>query len=438
MRDAQGHQLTGANAEAAKHYDAALHAFTLAHGDAMAGFDAALQAAPDMPAALLGKGWGFAMSNDPTLVPRAAAIAESLRDKPLNAREQAHCAALERLARGERAGAVGVLDRHLMAYPRDILAHQYSALMDGFLGRFPWMRDRSARALPFWSADMPGYGAMLAVHGFGHEEAGDYERAEETSRQAAEYEPFSWWAHHTVSHVMEMTGRPQDGLGWMAAREKFWATDAHPNQGHIWWHRTMFHLELGQYDEALALHDGKLRETTRPLAVAMTNAAALLWRLDAIGHPVGDRWHYLADMWEGHADGRTLAFADLHAIMANLRAGQEARAEALLAHMRATAASGAEAAPTYTLAAIPIAEGLMAFHRGQFAACAEHLLPMRFDLWRIGGSHAQRDIVVWTLTESAIRAGMKDVALALAHERLAARPRSVPNRSFLRRAQALG
>ena len=28
---------------------------------------------------------------------------------------------------------------------------------------------------------------------------------------------------------------------------------------------------------------------------------------------------------------------------------------------------------------------------------------IRFDVWRIGGSHAQRDIVAWTLTEAAIR-----------------------------------
>jgi hypothetical protein len=52
------------------------------------------------------------------------------------------------------------------------------------------------------------------------------------------------------------------------------------------------------------------------------------------------------------------------------------------------------------------------------------LLPVRFDLWQIDGSHAQRDDVDWTLTEAAVRAGQRDVALSLAHERLATRPRS--------------
>ena len=65
------------------------------------------------------------------------------------------------------------------------------------------------------------------------------------------------------------------------------------------------------------------------------------------------------------------------------------------------------------------------------------LLPIRFDLWQIGGSHAQRDVVDWTLTEAALRAGQRDVALSLAHERLASRPRSAPNRRFLHHAEAL-
>ena len=137
----------------------------------------------------------------------------------MNDRERAHLAALRQAIDGARAEAVSLLDRHLMHYPFDLVAHQAAMLMDGLMGRFRWVRDRSARALPRWSTDMPGYGTMLAFHGFGCEEAGDYARAEDESRAAAELEPHSFWPHHTVSHVMEMTGRPEDGLGWMSARE---------------------------------------------------------------------------------------------------------------------------------------------------------------------------------------------------------------------------
>ena len=105
--------------------------------------------------------------------------------------------------------------------------------------------------------------------------------------------------------------------------------------------------------------------------------------------------------------------------------------------MRETAANGVEAAGLYRNVGIPIVEGLAAFHCGAYAEAVELLLPVRFDLWQIGGSHAQRDVIDWTLTEAAARAGQGDVAVSLAYERLATRPRSVPNRRFLHQAEAI-
>ena len=437
VQDAQGHHLSGATTEAGAAYDQAVRAFNLVCGDAVGLFDRARESAPEFAMAYLGKAWVFALANDPGLLTQAKALVETVRPLTLNEREQAHLAALSHLVQSAREAAVAVLDRHLMRYPFDLVAHQGAAITDGFLGRFHWVRDRSARALPFWSKDQPGYGTLLAMHGFGLEEAGDYTRAEDESREAAELEPLSFWPHHTVTHVMEMTGRPEDGLGWMAARQPLWSTPGHMNQVHLWWHKALFHLELGQYDAALALHDGPIRDTQRPLALSLTNATALLWRLDTLGCEIGERWQEQAELWESHADGKCLVFADIHAAMAELRCGREASVGRRLAAMRETAANGAEAAGLYRTVGIPIVEGLAAFHRGAYAEAVELLLPVRFDLWQIGGSFAQRDVVNWTLTEAAVRAGQRDIALSLAHERLASRPRSAPNRRFLRNAEAL-
>jgi hypothetical protein len=437
IEDAQGHHLSGATREAAAAYDQAVRAFNLVHGDAVGRFDAACNAAPEFVMAYLGKAWVFALANDPGLLTQAETLVETVRPLRLNEREQVHLAALTHLVRGARAAAVAVLDRHLMSCPFDVVAHQGAAITDGFLGRFHWVRDRSARALPFWSKNQPGYGTLLAMHGFGLEEAGDYTRAEDESRAAAELEPLSFWPHHTVAHVMEMTGRPEDGLGWMTAREALWSTPSHMNQVHIWWHKALFHLELGQHDAALALYDGPIRTTQRPIALSLTNATALLWRLDTLGVDTGDRWAEQADLWQDHADGKCLVFTDIHASIAQLRAGREALVERRLKTMRETASSGAEAAGLYRTVGIPIVEGFVAFHRGAYGDAVALLLPVRFDLWQIGGSYAQRDVVNWTLTEAGLRAGQRDVAVSLAHERLATRPRSAPNRRFLRRAEEI-
>ena len=436
-QDVHGHDLSGATTEAVTAYDQAVRAFNLVHGNAVGLFEEASQAAPDFAMAYLGKAWVFALANDPGLMTEAKALVETAGSLMLNERERAHRAALTHLVQGSRAAAVAVLDRHLMRYPFDLVAHQGAAVTDGFLGRFPWVRDRSARALPFWSKDQPGYGTLLAMHGFGLEEAGDYTRAEDESRAAAELEPLSFWPHHTVAHVMEMTGRPEDGLGWMAAREALWSSPGHMNQVHIWWHKALFHLELGQHDAALAIYDGPIRATQRPVALSLTNATALLWRLDMLGCGIGDRWRELAALWQGHADGKCLVFTDIHAAMAELQSGQEALVERRLEAMREASATTMEAAGLYRTVGIPIVEALAAFHRGAYLEAVELLLPVRFDLWRIGGSHAQRDVIDWTLTEAAVRAGQRDVAVSLAHERLATRSRSAPNRRFLRHAEAI-
>ena len=58
---------------------------------------------------------------------------------------------------------------------------------------------------------------------------------------------------------MEMQGRAQDGIGWMMAREPYWAGDDNFFKVHNWWHRALCHLDLGQVDEVLRLYDGPIR-----------------------------------------------------------------------------------------------------------------------------------------------------------------------------------
>jgi hypothetical protein len=383
----------------------------------------------------LGKAWLFALATDPGATAAVRPILRTARSLPMNQREAAHLAAIELARTGRHAAAVGVLDRVLFEHPRDILAQEAVFLLDLFLGRSRPLRDRPARALPLWRADSPGYAVLLGFHAFGLEETGDYTRAEDLARWVAEQEPLSFWAHHTVAHVMEMQGRPADGLDWMNVREALWSSDAHVTQTHIWWHKALFHLELGQHESALALYDGPLTATQRPLGVSLTNASALLWRLTLLGCDLGPRWEVLADLWEGRADGRCCVFTDLHAAMAELGAGRNTAVEQRLGWMRATAAGSDETAALYREVGLPLVEGFVAFHRGDYAGATERLLSVRFDTWRIGGSHAQRDIVDWTLAAAAILGRQRDMAIALAHERLALRPNSAVNRDLRLRAE---
>jgi len=80
--------------------------------------------------------------------------------------------------------------------------------------------------------------------------------------------------------------------------------------------------------------------------------------------------------------------------------------------------------------------GLLALERGDADGAADLIYPARAVARSFGGSHAQRDLIDWTLTEAALRGKRQTVAEALARERLAQRPHSGMNRQFLRRALA--
>jgi hypothetical protein len=437
IRDAQGHALSGATAEAVGHHDQAVRAFNLGCGNAIGLFQAAIEAAPDFVLAHIGRAWLFALATDPGALAMARTLADAVRGLTMNPREASLFAALDMTIQGTPLRATLALDRHLFDHPHDILAQEAGFLLDLFLGRTRALRDRPARALPLWASDMPGYGALRAFHAFGLEESGDYARAEDEARQAAVIDPLGFWPHHTVSHVMEMQGRPHDGLAWMREREALWATPEHVTQAHIWWHRALFHIELGETGEALDLLDGPIGATQLPLGVSLTNAAALLWRLSLLGCDVSGRWAPLVAIWQGHADGKCSVFCDLHALMAELGAGDGSAVERRLTWMRTTAASGLEAAACYRTVGLPLAEGLTAFSRGAYEQAAWHLHPVRLETVAIGGSHAQRDIMDLTLTEAALRGGLRDMAIGLAHERLALRPHSRVNQAFLQRAEGL-
>jgi hypothetical protein len=75
-------------------------------------------------------------------------------------------------------------------------------------------------------------------------------------------------------------------------------------------------------------------------------------------------------------------------------------------------------------------DGFAAFRLGDWAAAAELLWSARRIVNVFGGSHAQRDVIDWTLTEAALRGGIADMADGLVAERLALRPHSPVNLAF--------
>ena len=110
-------------------------------------------------------------------------------------------------------------------------------------------------------------------------------RAPRTNRAPRlELEPTSQFAHHTVAHVMEMTGRPEDGLGWMAgARSR---SGPRPSISTRRISGGIAHCSISNWADTTrrwrcTTARSALRSGRWPLS--LTNAPALLWRLAMLG-----------------------------------------------------------------------------------------------------------------------------------------------------------
>lgn len=427
LRDSAGLQVTGATADALAHFETSAHQFRCFIDDPVASVDAAIAAAPQMVMAHVLKAYLHLLGTEPLGLPVARACLAAAADLAATERERGHVEAVRLLTEGRWRAAGRVLEDVSIAYPLDALALQAGHSIDFFRGDSRMLRDRIARALPAWSMSIPGYHALLGMHAFGLEETGDYAQAEKQGRKAVELERRDTWAWHAVAHVYEMRNLPRDGLAWMSADTDAWSQDSFLAV-HNWWHRAVYHLELGELDAALQLFDGPVFGKRSSVVLELIDASALLWRLALRGVDVGSRYEAVAANWAPIASAGNYAFNDLHAMIAFVGAGRAREQQAVLDTQRAVLAGELTVAADnleFTRdVGHPATRAIQAFGQGRYAECVELLRPIRHVAHRFGGSHAQRDLLDQTLIEASRRAGFEALTTALVNERVALRPRT--------------
>jgi tetratricopeptide (TPR) repeat protein len=311
-----------------------------------------------------------------------------------NSLQAKHTAAIRIAVDGDYSAAVRAYDQILQEHPTDELALGVAHVFDYLLGNPGALRARAARALAAWSPQSPSYHAALSLFAFALQECGDYAAAEEVARRALEREPLDMRAHHAVAHVMEMQGRFEEGVRWMGGRSAYWTGNGAASV-HLWWHLALYHVELGQPENALAVYDHRMRGDSLS---ELIDASALLWRLHLHGVDCGERFAHLAASWAPYAEDAHCAFNDLHAIMAFAGARRWDCAERLLAaQARCVERPGCGTNQDMTrLVGLPASRALFAFGRGDYASADALLRGLPPIAHRIGGSHAQRDILQLT------------------------------------------
>ena len=361
-----------------------------------------------MPMTLCLQGYFLHLMGLPALAAKARAVYESVvKTEKANSREKTHISALGAWCDGELERTCELLDGILREWPRDFLALKLSNYLYFYMGDAKNVRDGPARALPHWDEGMPGYGHLLALHAFGLEESGDYAAAERAGRRATEINPADPWAVHAVAHVMEMQERAAEGAAWIETLAPHWDT-ANFFRFHLWWHLALMHWGEGRFDEALRLYDARVWADGSSENLSLCNDISMLARLELAGVDVGERWNAAARVVREQAGGSVLAFVDAHYALA---LGSVPAIETHGTTGRVHAAAGRAAC-----------EAAAAWRHKDHARVVERLAPVRRDLRRLGGSHAQRDLFTLMLLDSALRTANGALAQELRAERAVLRP----------------
>jgi tetratricopeptide (TPR) repeat protein len=423
-KDQQGLELTGAR-ESAAAFDRAMADYYGLTGDPVGLLKFALARDPDFAlggiaiAALFMIG-GF-RGDHPEVVSALRAAERAIGRA--SRRERNHLAAAKAWARGETSQAIVGWETILDDHPTDALALRLAQDAYFFLGQSAAIRDCAARALPAWDPDNPLTSFILGLYAFGLEETGDLSQAEDFGRRALARNRHDAWATHAVAHVMETANRHEEGVAFLKSTRADWG-HAHFMAHHNGWHLALFLIEQERFDEVLADYD---RFTAPKLADDATldrvDAASLLWRLELVGVDVGHRWAPVADQWMAHVDDHLLAFNDLHCAFAAARSPDPDHAIRLRRSLDdyERGGSGDNRKVTAEIGRRLI-DGALAFAGGEYKSAVDAILPVRGEAVRIGGSHAQRDIVNLTLIAAAERSHQWSLARQLLVERVNIRP----------------
>ena len=348
-------------------------------------------------------------------------------------RENRHLQAAQAWASGQIVVATNIWEDILIDHPVDALALRFAHDSYFYLGHSLSIRDSVARVLPAWDPLGANYGYVLGQYAFGLEEAGELRHAEEVGRAAIARNAEDGWAVHAVAHVLETESRQAEGIEFLKASRPAWSK-AHALSIHNGWHLALYLIEEGRFAEVLSDYDRFVApRLTGESLLDLVDASALLWRLELAGADVGGRWAPLAESWLGHVDEHVLVFNDLHLALAVSRADNAEGVQRLRRSLDAYARDGIGDNRDITVdVGRRLVDGALAFAEGDYARSIELILPVRYKVIRIGGSHAQRDLVTQTLIAAAERSGRTNLARALLAERLAVRPTERTRQAYAR------
>jgi hypothetical protein len=352
-----------------------------------------------------------------------AATARKLASSRATPRERSHVETLALAVEGQLPAALASALKHLEAWPRDAVV---MSLPLGAFGLFAFsgMADHDQARQDLCERYAPHYGDdwwFLSSHGWSLTENGQVAKGRAMTERGFDMRRDNAYAAHALLHAMFEDGSVEDAdalvTQWIGCYDRSGIL-----HGHIRWHQALGALEHGDAATALAIYADVLRPsvTAAPPLNAMSDCASLLWRLAAYGHTAPrELWDDAAAYANQRFPKPSLPFVDVHMALLAAATRNHAALNERLAVIEQRLAAGKLVAG----AVVPgIFRAMNAFAGEDYAACVRHLEPVLDDVVRIGGSHAQREIVEDTFIVALIRSGELHRAQGMLDRRLHRRP----------------
>lgn len=422
-QDRYGLAISTASSEAAAAYREGVDLLLAGWPGAAEEFERAVSIDPDFALAHIARARIHTFYQQGDVARKKATLARELVAKNGSERERTHVETLALAIEGNIPAALASALNHLEAHPRDALV--MSLPMGAFgLFAFSGMADHDQARVDLCGRHAQAYGDdwwFLTMHGWALTENGDVKRGRAMTQRGFDMRRANAHAAHALLHAMFEDGSVADADALVT---EFIPTYDRSGilHGHILWHQALGALEHGDAARALAVYAEVLTPTATkapPLNV-VTDAASLLWRLTAYGHAVPETLWAEADAFARTVFPKSsLPFADVHmALFAAATRDQAALEERLAVVEKRLAEGKLPAGPV-----VPrIFRAMMAFAEGRYGICVRELEPVLAEVVRIGGSHAQRQLIEDTFIVALMKSGDLARARAMLDVRLHRRP----------------
>jgi hypothetical protein len=422
-QDRYGLTLSTASTEAAEAYRNGVDLLLAAWPGAAEAFERAIAADPEFALPHIARARIHTFYQQGDVARKKMALARELVARRGTGRERTHVETLALAVEGQIPAALKSALAHLETHPRDAIV---MSLPLGAFGLFAFsgMADHDQARVDLCQRYAHHYGDdwwYLTSHGWALTENGDVAAGRAMTERGFEMRRENAHAAHALLHAMFEGGAVAEAdalvTQWIPGYDRSGLL-----HGHIRWHQALGALEHGDAARALAIYADVLKPsvTQAPPLNAVTDGASLLWRLSAYGHAVSDELWAEADAFAQAAFPKSsIPFADVHMALFAAATRNHTALEARLRVIEQRISEGKLAAGPM----VPrICRAVTAFAAEDYAACARHLEPVLDDVERIGGSHAQREIIEDTFIVALLKSGELARARAMLDHRLHRRP----------------